>query len=132
MAKSMLKSQQACAMALVLLLTVPVARLARDGKKHFKQGMQFEENRQWDKAAEQFALALAEKPSNIEYQLHLQKCLVNAGAMLVERGDKLAEQKDFNAAYQAYRQAYAFDPTNEMALIKARRMLEKQGLPTTG
>jgi general secretion pathway protein D len=131
MAKSMLKIQQVIALTLALMLTVPVAALASDGKKHFKQGMQFEENRQWDKAAEQFALALAEKPSNIEYQLHLQKALVNAGAMLVERGDKLAEQKDFNAAYQAYRQAYSFDSTNEMALIKARRMLEKQGLPTT-
>jgi general secretion pathway protein D len=130
MAKSRLKIRQAMALALALLLSVPLAALASDGKKHYKQGMQFEENRQWDKAAEQFALALAEKPSNIEYQLHLQKCLVNAGAMLVERGDKLAEQKDFNAAYQAYRQAYSFDSTNEMALIKARRMLEKQGLPT--
>ncbi|HKP13829.1 MAG TPA: DUF2225 domain-containing protein [Blastocatellia bacterium] len=131
--RSVLKIQQAAALALALVLTlaVPVTTLAADGKKHFKQGMQFEENRQWDKAAEQFALALAEKPSNIEYQLHLQKCLVNAGAMLVERGDKLAEQKDYNAAYQAYRQAYSFDPTNEMSLIKARRMLEKQGLPTT-
>src|SRR5438128_8354140 len=131
MAKSMLKIQQAMALVLALMLIAPVATLAgSDGKKHFKQGMQFEENRQWDKAAEQFALALAEKPSNIEYQLHLQKSLVNAGAMLVERGDKLAEQKDYNAAYQAYRQAYSFDSTNEMALIKARRMLEKQGLPT--
>jgi general secretion pathway protein D len=130
MAKSMLKIQQAVALALALMLIVPVAALASDGKKHFKQGMQLEENRQWDKAAEQFALALAEKPSNIEYQLHLQKALVNAGAMLVERGDKLAEQKDYNAAYQAFRQAYSFDATNEMALIKARRMLEKQGLPT--
>src|SRR6185503_3898771 len=36
----------------------------------------------------------------------------------------------YNAAYQAYRQAYAYDPTNELALIKARRMLEAQGLPT--
>jgi general secretion pathway protein D len=130
MAKSMLRIQQVVALALAFMLMVPIATLASDGKKHFKQGMQFEENRQWDKAAEQFALALAEKPSNIEYQLHLQKCLVNAGAMLVDRGDRLAEQKDYNAAYQAYRQAYSFDSTNEMALIKARRMLEKQGLPT--
>ncbi|MEN3333547.1 MAG: ral secretion pathway protein [Blastocatellia bacterium] len=132
MAKSMLKIQQAIALALALMLAVPIAALASDGKKHFKLGMQFEENRQWDKAAMEFALAMAEKPSNIEYQLHLQKALVNAGAMLVERGDKLAEQKDYNAAYQAYRQAYSFDPTNEMSLIKARRMLEKQGLPIDG
>ena len=48
--------------------------------------------------------------------------------MLVERGDSLAEKKDYNAAYNAYRQAYSFDPANELALIKMRRMLEAQGL----
>ena len=26
----------------------------------------------------------------------------------------LFEQKDFDAAYQAYRQAYSFDPTNDI------------------
>jgi general secretion pathway protein D len=122
--------RQVVALALMLILIAPVASLAADGKKHFKQGLKYEENQQWDKAAEQFALAVAEKPSNVEFQLHLQRALVSAGIMLVKRGDSLAEQKDYNAAYQAYRQAYAYDPTNELALIKARRMLEAQGLPT--
>jgi general secretion pathway protein D len=129
MVKNIVKIRQAMALALALTLVAPVSVLA-DGKKHFKQGVKYEENRQWDKAAEQFALAVAEKPSNVEYQLHLQRALVNAGIMLVERGDILAEKKDFNAAYQAYRQAFAFDRTNELALIKMRRMLEVQGLPT--
>lgn len=130
MAKSMLKIQQAIALALVLILGAPIASLANDGKKHFKEGMKYEDNLQWDKAAEQFALAVAEKPSNVEYQLHLQRALISAGIMLVKRGDDLAEKKDYNAAYQAYRQAYSFDNTNELALIKMRRMLEFQGLPT--
>src|ERR1044072_398149 len=130
MASNKLKIRQVVALALMLMLIAPVAALAADGKKHFKQGLKYEENQQWDKAAEQFALAGAEKPSNVEYQLHLQRALVSAGIMLVKRGDGLAEQKDYNAAYEAYRQAYAYDPTNELALIKARRMLEAQGLPT--
>src|SRR5215216_4649430 len=130
MVKSMLKIQQAVALALMLILAAPVASLANDGKKHFKEGMKYEENLQWDKAAEQFALAVAEKPSNVEYQLHLQRALISAGIMLAKRGDDLAEKKDYNAAYQAYRQAYSFDNTNELALIKMRRMLEYQGLPT--
>jgi general secretion pathway protein D len=129
MVKSMLKTQQAIALALMLILAAPVASLANDGKKHFKEGMKYEENLQWDKAAEQFALAVAEKPSNVEYQLHLQRALISAGIMLVKRGDDLAEKKDYNSAYQAYRQAYSFDNTNELALIKMRRMLEYQGLP---
>jgi general secretion pathway protein D len=130
MAKSMLKVQRAIALALMLILAAPIASLANDGKKHFKEGMKYEENLQWDKAAEQFALAVAEKPSNVEYQLHLQRALISAGIMLVKRGDDLAEKKDYNAAYQAYRQAFSFDNTNELALIKMRRMLEFQGLPT--
>ena len=122
--------QQALAMALALTLAVPLVAFAADGKKHFKEGMKYEENHQWDKAAQEYALAVAEKPSNVEYQLHLQRSLVAAAIMLVERGDSLAEKKDYNAAYNAYRQAFAFDPTNELALIKMRRMLEAQGLPT--
>lgn len=129
MAKT-LRIQQVIALAVALTLAAPIAAFAADGKKHFKEGLKYEENRQWDKAAQEFALAYSEKPSNIEYSLHLQRALVSAAIMLVERGDSLAEKKDYNAAYNAYRQAFAFDPTNELALVKMRRMLEAQGLPT--
>lgn len=121
--------QQAIALAVTLMLAAPIAAFAADGKKHFKEGLKYEENRQWDKAAQEFALAAAEKPSNVEYTLHLQRALVSAAIMLVERGDSLAEKKDYNAAYNAYRQAFSFDPTNELALVKMRKMLEAQGLP---
>jgi len=129
MAKT-LRIQQVIALALALTLAGPIAAFAADGKKHFKEGLKYEENRQWDQAAREFALAVSEKPSNVEYQLHLQRALVSAAIMLVERGDSLAEKKDYNAAYNAFRQAFAFDPSNELALIKMRRMLEAQGLNT--
>ena len=125
-----LRMRQVIALAVALTLAAPIAALA-DGKKHFKEGLKYEDNRQWDQAAREFALAVSESPSNVEYQLHLQRALVSAAIMLVERGDSLAEKKDYNAAYNAYRQAYAFDPSNELALIKMRRMLEAQGLPPT-
>lgn len=129
MAKS-LKIQQAIALTVALMLAAPLGAFAADGKKHFNNGLKFEENRQWDKAAQEYALAVSEKPSNVEYTLHLQRALVSAAIMLVERGDTLVEKKDYNAAYNAYRQAYSYDPTNELALVKMRRMLEFQGLPT--
>ena len=128
MAKT-LRIQQVLALAMAIALAAPIAAFAADGKKHFRDGLKFEENRQWDQAAREFALAVSEKPSNVEYQLHLQRALVSAAIMLVERGDTLAEKKDYNAAYNAFRQAFAFDPSNELALIKMRRMLEAQGLP---
>lgn len=129
MAKS-LKIQQAIALTVALMLAAPLGAFAADGKKHFNNGLKFEENRQWDKAAQEYALAVSEKPSNVEYTLHLQRALVSAAIMLVERGDSLVEKKDYNAAYNAYRQAFSYDPTNELALVKMRRMLEFQGLPT--
>ncbi|MBI3652202.1 MAG: hypothetical protein HY231_14370 [Acidobacteria bacterium] len=121
--------QRAIVLTLVVLLAVPVVSFA-DHKKQFKEGLKYEENRQWDKAAEAFALASSEKPANVEYELHLSRALVNACLMLIERGDRLADQKDFQAAYQMYRQAFAYDRTNELSLIKARRMLEAMGMPT--
>jgi general secretion pathway protein D len=131
MAKKLLRMRQAVACSLVLaMLGLTPMSIYADHKKYFKEGLRFEQNKQWDKAAERFALAVAEKPSNIEYTLHFQRSLVNAGIMLVERGDMLFEQKDYDAAYQAYRQAYSFDPTNDLARIKMRKMLEVQGLPT--
>jgi general secretion pathway protein D len=129
MAKA-LKIQQAIALTVALMLAAPLGAFAADGKKHFNNGLKFEENHQWDKAAQEFALAVSEKPSNVEYTLHLQRALVSAGIMLVERGDTLADKKDYNAAYNAFRQAFSYDPSNELALVKMRRMLEFQGLPT--
>lgn len=131
MVKKFRHIQRAMVLVLVFMLALPVISFA-DHKKSFKEGLRYEINRQWDKAAEQFALAASEKPANVEYQLHLSRALVNAALMLIERGDKLADQKDYQAAYQAYRQAFSFDQTNELALIKARRMLEALGLPTDG
>lgn len=119
----------ASGLALALVASLPAASYARDGKKHFKNGVKYEQNKQWDKAAEQYAIAVAEDSSNIEYLMRYQRSLVNAGIMLSERGDTFADQKDYNSAYQAYRQAFSFDPTNELAFIKMRRMLEVQGLP---
>src|ERR1700752_1973306 len=120
----------AIGLALVMGIALPVMTYGNDGKKQFKQAMKFEQNKQWDEAARHYALAAAEEPSNVEYSMHLQRALGNAALMLVDRGDKLVEQRDYNATYHAYRQASSFDPTNELALIKMRRMLEIQGLPT--
>ena len=105
--------------------------LAADGKKHFKEGVRYEENRQWDKAAEKFALAVAEKPSNVEYQLHFQRALVqrrdNAGR--ARRHARRTERLQRRLSRRIGRHI-AFDPTNELACIKMRNMLEVQGLPT--
>jgi general secretion pathway protein D len=109
------------------LWTTPMVALAGDkGEKNYKQGLKYEEAQQWDKAAEEFALALAAKPSNVEYRLHYQRALFNASQMMMTRGRTLAEQKDFVGAYNAFRQAYGYDPVNELAKSEMDRMLRLQ------
>ena len=77
----------------------PLAVLAvGDGKKHFKQGMKHEVAEEWDKAVEQFAVAVNENPKNPEYRLHLQRSLFNASQMYMKKGTAAAKEKDYENA----------------------------------
>ena len=114
---------------LVLLVSMlaPTSVLAfGDGKKQFKEGMKHEAAEQWDKAVEAFALAVADSPKNPEYRLHLVRALFNASQMYMKKGSTAAKEKDYEGAYNAFRRAYAFDPTNELAKSEMDRMVRLQ------
>ncbi len=113
---------------LLIALFSPTIVLAvdKDGKKHFKTGMTAEIAEQWDKAAEEFALAIVKDPRNPEYRLHYQRALFNASQMYMKKGTAQANEKDFVGAYDAFRRAYAYDPTNELAKSEMERMLRLQ------
>lgn len=107
---------------LILSLFAPLAVLAGDGKKNFKEGMKSEAAEDWDKAAEYFALAVADNPKNTEYRLHYTRALFNASQMYMRKGAALASEKDYKGGYDAFRRAYAYDPTNELAKAEMERM----------
>ena len=108
---------------LLFSLFSPVAVLAMgDGKRFFKEGMRAEAEEDWDKAAEQFALAIADNPRNAEYRLHYVRALFNASQMYIRKGNSLAAEKDYEGAYNAYRKSYAYDPTNELAKAEMERV----------
>jgi general secretion pathway protein D len=109
---------------LIICLFAPVLAIGgREGKKHFALGMKFEDAEQWDKAVEQFALAIAQTPKNAEYRLHYQRSLFNASQMFMKQGNTLAEGKDYAGAYMAFRKAYGYDQTNELAKAEMARMI---------
>ncbi len=113
---------------LLLCLLLPVTSLAAvgDGKKFFKEGLKHEIAEEWDQAAEDFALAVADNPKNPEYRLHYRRALFNASQMYMKRGRSQAEQGDYGGAYIAFRKAYAYDPVNELAKSEMERMLRLQ------
>jgi general secretion pathway protein D len=108
------------------LLVLPVTALAKKGEKNFKAGMKYEANQQWEKAAQEFTLALAADPSSSEYHLHFRRASFNASQAYMQQGRALAEQTDFVGAYNAFRQAYGYDPVNELAVSEMERMLRLQ------
>src|SRR6185503_5332578 len=94
---------------LVLAMLSPTAIFAFDGgKKHFQTGMKHEAAEEWDKAVEEYALAVSESPRNPEYRLHLTRALFNASQMYVKKGSMLAKENNYEDAYLAFRRAYAF------------------------
>lgn len=117
---------------IICLLVAPVPVLAKKGDKNFKRGEQHEAAQQWDRAAQEYALAVAADPKRVEFQLHYRRALFNASQMFMERGRTLAEQRDYTGAYNAFRQAYGYDPVNGLAQSEMERMLrlqrEKEGI----
>lgn len=114
-------------LALVLcLLAAPAAVMAKKGEKSFRRGVEHEKAQQWERAAQEFALAVAANPSEMEFQLHYRRALFNASQKFMEQGRALAEQGDYRGAYNAYRQAYGYDPVNELAVAEMERMLRLQ------
>ena len=124
--------QSLLSLLLLITLLAPVTALAaagNDGKKHFKQGMKHENAEEWDRAAEEFALAVVAEPKNPEYRLHYRRALFNASQMYMQKGRALAAQQDYAGAYIAFRKAYAYDSVNELAKSEMERMLRfQQGL----
>ena len=118
-------SRFALSFFLLVALLSPVTALAAgsgDAKKHFKEGMKAEVAEEWDKAVEHFALAVAGNPKNPEYRLHYVRALFNASQMYIKQGNSQATQKDYAGAYESYRRAYGYDPTNELAKAEMEKM----------
>src|SRR2546428_384457 len=108
------------------LLVMPLTVLAKKGDSHFKKGLKYETAQQWEKAAQEFTLALAADPSNTEYQLHFRRASFNASQAFMQQGRSLAEQRDYVGAYNAFRQAFGYDPVNQLAVSEMERMVRLQ------
>ena len=110
------------------LFVMPLTVMAKKGDSHFKKGLQYETAQQWEKAAQEFTLAVAADPANTEYQLHFRRASFNASQAFMQQGRALAEQRDYVGAYNAFRQAYGYDPVNTLAVSEMERMLRLQAI----
>src|SRR5436190_18193832 len=111
------------------LLVMPLTVLAsKKGNEHFRKGLDYETAQQWEKAAQEFTLAVAADPQNTEYQLHFRRASFNASQAFMQQGRALAEERDYVGAFNAFRQAYGYDPVNTLAVSEMERMLRLQAV----
>jgi general secretion pathway protein D len=134
--QSRLQFNRILTILLIICLSLPGTAfgtpIGNKGKKNFDQGKKYEVAQQWDLAAQEFSQAVAADPGNAEYRLHLLRSLTNASIMFMKRGDELIQQNDQSSAYNAYRQAVSYDPTNELAKLKMDRIIEQQKALASG
>lgn len=127
-----MKKYSICRVSLVFLLTICLSLPGvvfgggKSGKKNFKEGAKHESAEQWDLAAQQYALAVANEPDNAEYRLRLLRASQMASLMFAARGDLLEAKGDHEGAYNAYARAFTYDRANETMRIKMARMIEQQ------
>jgi general secretion pathway protein D len=116
----------ASALLSLCILAAPVAAFTSKGQKNYKQGLEYEAAQQWEKAAEEFSLAVAAEPSNSEYQLHYRRAVFNASQAFMQQGGALMDRGDYLGAYNAFRRANAYDPANELAASMMERAFHLQ------
>ena len=98
----------------------------KKAKKNYSEGLKYEVEEKWDLAAQAFLLAAVADPGNVEYKLHLHRAMEQASRMFGKRGDAFFVENDYASAYTAFKQAFAYDQTNEVMLVKMKRMIEMQ------
>jgi general secretion pathway protein D len=123
--KSLVRSSFSFFLLLAFLLPM-TSVMANPARRHFARGMQHEAAGEWDKAAEEYAFALVERPRNAEYLLRYRRAIFNASQMFMRTGNALAKEGDFIGAYNAFRKAYEYDPVNELARNEMNRMIRLQ------
>jgi general secretion pathway protein D len=129
---NMLFFKRLLTIALSAALLGPIAPLhARDrkGDKYLTEGRAYQAKKDWDAALEAYQKALAEDPSDIEYQMAAEKTRFQAGQMHVEKGVKIRGQGMLGEALLEFQRAFTVNPSSAVAVQEIRTtqdMIERE------
>jgi len=121
----------AALLAVLMTLALPVAARTKKGDKLAAAGLQYEMRRDFDKALENYELALASDTSDVEYQLMTRRARFQAGQMHVDNGLKLRTEGKLDEALGEFNKGYAIDPSStsaEQEIRRTLRMIEREKL----
>jgi general secretion pathway protein D len=107
------------AIVLSAALLAPVAPLeaaSHKGNKLFAQGRAAEEKKDWDGALEAYAKALAGAPSDIQFQMAVDKARFQSSQAHVEKGVKVRNQGLLGEALIEFQRAFSTNPGSVVAI----------------
>src|SRR5688572_17398340 len=105
-----------------LLILVLVATSCGAAKQAYKQGTRAEIARDYDTAMEQYRLALAADPSNIEYRLKFEQTRFTAAYEHFQRGRRAMQAGNIETARAEFRRALEIDPSHDFTRQELQEM----------
>jgi general secretion pathway protein D len=120
------------AVVLSAVLIGPVVSLdarTRKGDKYLNQGQAFQSKKDWEAALDAYEKALKEDPSDIQYQMAVQKARFEAAQVLVEKGVKTREQGMLGEALLQFQRAFATNHSSSTAaqeIATTQQMIQRE------
>ena len=123
--------------ATLLLPVVPLEARTRRGDKFLGVGRSHEERKEWDAALEQYEKALAEDPSELTYQMAVEKARFQSATGHIDNGLKTRSRGQLPEALIEFQKAYTIYPGSTVAIQELQRTQdmirrEQQRMQQTG
>lgn len=117
--------------AVALLGSLPVSLEARTkkGDRLLREGGEAYLAENWDGALELYEQALAEDPTDPQYQMAVRRTRFWAGQDHVKKGQELVKQGKLEEALQEFQRAYAIDPASSIAeqeVVRTYRLIRQR------
>jgi len=107
---------------LLALLIVALTIAACGGSRAFGRGDAAARAGDWDAAVELYRQAVQEDPDRVDYQIALERAMLNASARHLDQARLLEARGQIEDALREYRRASEYDPTNRQIAGKASEM----------
>jgi type II secretory pathway component GspD/PulD (secretin) len=107
---------------LIAVLIVALLVAACGGSRAFGRGDAAARAGDWDAAVELYRQAVQEDPDRVDYQIALERAMINASARHLDQARLLEARGQIEDALREYRRASEYDPTNRQIAGKVIEM----------
>ena len=119
------------ALALVLVLGVPLEARTRKGDRFYRQAQEAEAKKDWDTAVQFYLQAVDEDPKDTGYLIGMQKARFQSANKHVEQGQARRADGKLDEAITEFQKAIGADPSSALALQELKRTQDMLRRPTT-